>query len=564
MPANRADRLLWRTACRSPGWLVSLGGVSVVGAVAALLLPDAVARAVDAALAVGDAAAAWSTLVLAVLLVAADGVGELAQAHCAASGTAWLRRRLTRHLMALEMREHRRFAPGDMVSRLSGDAAEAGGVGPLCVQLLTALVVSLGAVVALALLDWWLAVVFLVSVPVALRLAGTHLRRTNDDVAAYQRLSGELSARLLDAVRGVRTIEAAGAVEREVGRVLRPLPALAEAGRGMWRSQAVLVWRAGLLLPAVEVAVLTTAGMGVSSGRMSVGDLVAAAGYVALGMTAIRYGPHLTRLARARAAAARLLAVLDVPTRAGGGRPAPPGAGRIVLCGVSVHGERGEPLLSSVDLVVPEGAMVAVVGRSGSGKSTLAAVVAGLLEPDRGQVLLDGVPLRDLRSDGMGALVACAFERPTLLGATVADAIAYGCDVSSRPSPEALRSAAAAAQVDDVIARLPRGMDTPMDAVPLSGGEAQRFGLARALAREARVLVLDDAMSSVDAATEARLTHAVTSSLPGRTRVVVTHRLTTAARADLVLWLDGGRVRGYAPHHDLWCEPDYRSVFAVP
>jgi ATP-binding cassette, subfamily B, bacterial len=202
--------------------------------------------------------------------------------------------------------------------------------------------------------------------------------------------------------------------------------------------------------------------------------------------------------------------------------------------------------------------MVALVGRSGAGKSLVAAVAGRLRDPDRGQVRLDGVPLDQVERRSLRRAVAYAFERPALRGGTVADMIGFGVD---RPSPEAIRRAAAAAQADGFVGRLPDGYRAPLSRTPLSGGELQRLGLARAVAHDARVLILDDATSSLDTATEAEIAAALTAQMHGRTRLIVTHRATTAARADLVAWLDGGRIRAYGPHGELWADPDYRAVF---
>jgi ATP-binding cassette subfamily B protein len=220
----------------------------------------------------------------------------------------------------------------------------------------------------------------------------------------------------------------------------------------------------------------------------------------------------------------------------------------------------GATLLDRLDLEVPAGACVALVGRSGAGKTTLAWLVGRLGDPDEGEVLLDGVPVAALAPPELRRAVVYAFERPALLGGTVAGAIAYG-----RPDAAAaeVERAAAAAQADGFVRRLPDGYDTPLRAAPLSGGEAQRLGLARAVAQDGRVLVLDDATSSLDTATEMRLGEALADLLGGRTRLVVAHRTATAARADLVAWLDGGRVRDLAPHADLWRDPEYRAVFAA-
>jgi ABC-type multidrug transport system fused ATPase/permease subunit len=156
-------------------------------------------------------------------------------------------------------------------------------------------------------------------------------------------------------------------------------------------------------------------------------------------------------------------------------------------------------------------------------------------------------------SAALRGAVGYAFERPALLGGTVAGMIALG---GGR-----VEWAARVAQADGFTRRLPRGYDTSLDGAPLSGGEAQRLGLARAVAGDARLLVLDDATSSVDTVTEARICEVLTDSLAGRTRVVIAHRAATVARCDLVAWLDGGRVRAMAPHHELWRDPAYRRLF---
>jgi ATP-binding cassette, subfamily B, bacterial len=207
-----------------------------------------------------------------------------------------------------------------------------------------------------------------------------------------------------------------------------------------------------------------------------------------------------------------------------------------------------------VDLLVPGGASVAVVGRSGAGKSVLAALAARLRDPDEGSVMLDGVPLKSLSHNALRAAVGCAFERPVLVGATVAEAIAPSAERSE------VEAAAKAAHAHEFVARLPHGYHTPLTSAPMSGGERQRLGLARAWPA-ARLLVLDDATSSLDMVTEMQITRTLTET-GDRTRLVVTHRRSTAARADLVVWLDAGRIRAIGPHTDLWTNPSYREIFA--
>lgn len=535
--AKPGDRLLFSVAKRDWRWLL-LATTATLGTSAALLLPNALANTVDMVLAgrLDPATVLW-LFGLAAVEITVDALAIIVAAGLTSRATAWLRRRLARHLLGLG--HPPRFAAGDAISRLTGDSAIAGSIMVIVVELGIILVSSGGAVVALALMDWRLALVFLASMPLALLLVRTHMRLTADDVLAYQEVSGELSARLLDAVTGLRTIAASGTSEQESVRVLRPLPRLTAAGVGMWHTQAKMIWRAGLLLPTVQVTVLTAAGYGVVGGRLTVGEMLAVLGYVALGMGVVGQIGQLTALERTRASATRLAEVLDSPTPDRGRETLPANAGELELRGVTV-----ENALYDVDLRIPAGTFVAVVGKSGAGKSVLAAALGGLVTPDRGEVRRDGS-------------VGYAFERPALLGRTVADSIRYGTDACQ----ERVREACVAAHVHDVVVRLPEGYDTPMADTPLSGGEAQRLGLARAIVRDPGLLVLDDATASLDTVTESRVDQAIESALPGRTRVVVSHRAATASHADLVVWLADGRVRGTGSHDELWTDPAYRAVF---
>jgi ABC-type polar amino acid transport system ATPase subunit/tRNA A-37 threonylcarbamoyl transferase component Bud32 len=172
--------------------------------------------------------------------------------------------------------------------------------------------------------------------------------------------------------------------------------------------------------------------------------------------------------------------------------------------------------------------------------------------------LLDGAALDQVRPEALREAIAYAFADPALPGDTIEAAIA----LAPHPVPtHRVREAARAAQADAFIRRLPRGYLTPLAEAPLSGGERQRLGLARALAHGGRLVVLDDATSSLDTITEAVVARAFDQALSGRTRLVVTHRAAIAARADEVAWLDQGRIRARGPHAELWQDPEYRAVF---
>jgi ATP-binding cassette subfamily B protein len=591
------DRLLLAAARQGGRWLALLGVASLAGAAAQVLLPAAAGHAIDAILArnvtgagditVGRLAGPLVTCAILVTVIVGGGaVTDLATGVSGATATARLRRLLAGHVVAVGPRlltsattnpgtamntaagtgGGTDFSAGDTVSRVVAGSADA-GTGPASVVLAaTAVIPPLGSVVALGLIDPWLVAAFAVGFPALAVILRMLVRDSSGISAEYGRAQGAIAGRLLDALAGARTIAAAGTQARERERVLASLPLLRKHGYAFWRVQARAAAQAMTIAPALQVIVVAVAGVELARHRITTGDLVAASQYAVLAIGIGASVGLVNGLGRARGGARRAAELLARPGPRYGTRDLAAGQdhagrGELRLSGITVcHG--GEAVLRDLDLTVPPGAVVALVGRSGAGKSTLARLAGRLADPDAGTVLLDGTDLREFTRASLRESVVYAFERPELVGDTAYDVIGFG---SRRPDDAQVRAAAGQAQAAAFLARLPRQLDTSLDGTPLSGGEVQRLGLARAFAHAgaARLLVLDDATSSLDTVTEMLVARAITSDLGGLTRLIVAHRAATAARADLVAWLDGGRIRALAPHGELWADREYRANFAA-
>jgi ATP-binding cassette subfamily B protein len=532
-----------------------IGVTALVGSGVVLALPAVLGRSVDAIVA-GNGYGRWFAVAagLIALGVVCTLVDVFAGTACVAGTTAWLRHRLVTHVVRGGPEGTRAFDTGDLVSRVSGNAVDAAQAGPAAVTAVAALLPPFGSLVLLALIDPWLAVAFLGGIVLVIGVLWVFARRTAEISLAYQETQGRIAALLTEALAGIRTITAAGTIAREEKRILGPLPELHRHGLLTWRVLARSGAQAAIVGPLVLVAVLAVGGLQLVAGRITAGDLFAASQYAVLGAGLGSLTGLIGELARARAGIQRAAEVIAVDTVAYGTLSLPAGPGRLTFDGVSVV--IGDTvLLHDVNLDLPGGATVAVVGPSGAGKSVLAALAARLRDPSMGLVLLDGVPLPAVNRHVLRTAIGCAFERPELVGTTVGDAIAHNA-----VSPVRTLAAARATHAHDFVSRLPDGYRTPLLEAPMSGGERQRLGLARAWPAH-RLLVLDDATSSLDTATELQISKTLTEDRHQRTRLIVTHRTATAARADLVVWLDRGRVRAVGPHSELWQNASYREVF---
>lgn len=553
-----ADRLLLLTGRRGGAWVVVVAVASFATSGVALAFPTVLAHGVDGIVSHGSAGRwlAWSA-VLVVLLVAGSALDVLASGVAVARSTAWLRQTVLRHVLELGVRPAARLGPGETATRVVANASEAGRVAPSIVGAGSSLIMGVGGTVALALIHPLLCLAFLVGIPLLALIVRAFARDSSALTTHYLTVQGRIAERLTGAISGARTIAAAATFDREVGRSLAPLPELRRHGMALWHVSMRMTAQDLLLVAMLEIAVIGVAGVLLARGQISAGEMLAAAQYVLLASSLNTLTGVVARITNARAAATRLVEILSQePVRYGSGA-LPAGGGRIELRGVTV-GSGSERALDRVDLVVPAGGLVAVVGRSGSGKSLLAALVGRLVDPDEGEVLLDGVPLREIDREELRRAVGYGFARPALFGATVADAIAFGVD---RPPAERLEEAAHAARADDFIRLLPEGYATALEQAPMSGGETQRLGLARTFAHAGRVVVLDDVAASLDTVTEHHISSVLTGALGDRTRLIVGHRASTVSQMGAVIWLEAGRVRAMAPHHELWQHPEYRALF---
>jgi len=329
-----------------------------------------------------------------------------------------------------------------------------------------------------------------------------------------------------------------------------------------WREAAIANQRALFLLHVGQSAIIALgvgatmllAGQAVMRGRMSVGDLVLVNAYVlqvCLPLNALGFVYRESRDAWVNAE--RLFALLgqrpEIEPEAGL-PPLRPGAGEVVFENVRFGYEPGRPVLDGVDLRIAPGTTLAVVGRSGSGKSTLARLLLRLFDPDDGRILVDGQDIRLCDAASVRRAIAVVPQETALFNDSVGHNIAYA---RAGATPEQVEAAARAAQLHDTIAALPKGYDTQAGerGAMFSGGERQRVGIARAILKDAPILVFDEATSALDADAEHAIVCELERMARGRTTLIVAHRLSTIVDADAIAVMERGRIVEQGRHADL-------------
>jgi len=505
---------------------------------------------------------AWFTLAT-IMLFLAGWAARITQAYIQAgvgSRMAYsLGAELFSHLQGLSLRFHGRRPTGDLVKRVTSDSS---CVRALVINVFVPLLTSLVSLVTMFAVMWRLdrslSLVALAAAPLLGLLIRVFARPMQERMNEQLQLEGEMMSTAEQTLRALPIVQAFG---REQQQDERYSTLGRRTGQAYLRAVGAQL---GFRIGASSITALGTAmvmlvgGFHVLRGSLSVGSLLVFLSYLASLYSPLETLAYLSSgFVAAAAGAQRVLEVWD--TQEGvrdlpGARPLPlrpPGQrGHVQWEKVAFGYEPGRPVLHNIDLEVRPGETIALVGPTGAGKSTLVSLVPRFFDPWEGRVLIDGVDIRGVQLASLRSRLAIVLQEPFLFALTVAENIAYGRPDAHRSEIEA---AAVAANADEFIRKLPSGYDTVIGerGATLSGGQRQRIAIARALLKDAPILILDEPTSALDTHTEWQVLEALERLMQGRTTIIIAHRLSTVQRADRIVVLKEGKIEETGAHQDL-------------
>jgi ABC-type multidrug transport system fused ATPase/permease subunit len=490
-----------------------------------------------------------------------------------------LRQRLYGHLQRLELGFFDRQQTGQLMSRATVDLqAVRFFLGYGLVFILQSALTLLLAGAAMIAINPGLGLIAMAPVPFVVVISQRYGRSARPAIQEVQQRIAELTADAEENISGVRVVKSFARESHQLERFRHSVARVFDQSMVATRLEATFNPVIGFLPQLGLAAVLLIGGRSVIHAHLTLGQFSQFYLYLNMLIGPMRsLGVTLGLAQRATASGARIFQVLDRDPRIverPEASPLPAGNGHVQLRGVTLrydesddfgatysgprapalegssNGHAPRAALSDVDLDVPAGTTVALVGGTGSGKTSLVSLISRLYDTSEGQVLLDGADVREVQIPPLRQTVAIVSDDPFLFSATVAENIAYGRQDASR---EEIEAAARRAQAHEFVSALPEGYDTRVGerGLSLSGGQRQRLAIARALVADPRVLILDDATSSVDASTEQSIKLALDEAMAGRTTFVIAHRLSTISLADEIVVLDHGRIVAHGDHDEL-------------
>jgi ATP-binding cassette subfamily B protein len=563
-------RLILQTIRPQRAWIVAGVVSGILWTLAKLTVPLLAAAAIDDGMRAGDQALVVRLTVAMIAVGVVQGLctgfRRYSAFRIALRTETDMRHRLFTHLQRLHFAFHDQAQTGQLMARANTDIQQVETV-VILIPLTVASLFTLGGVLAIMLAkNVVLAILALGALPF-LNVAATRFSRRIAPVnhALQEELAG-VSGVVEESLAGIRVVKGFGAERQQIRRLEAASDSVLD------RALAAAKLRSGFMplvdfLPTVSmVAILWYGGHQVLDGNLEVGDILAFNLYILMLIWPLRMmGMLIAQASRASAGAGRVHEILvtdaaidDAPDA----QDLPDGPGELRFEGVRFGYGPGRTVLDGLDLTIRGGEAVAIVGATGSGKTTVARLVPRFYEVEAGRILLDGLDIRDVRVDELRSAVGIVFEDTFLFSDSVRENIAFA-------DPEApferVERAARLAGADEFVAALPDGYDTIIGehGFSLSGGQRQRIAIARAVLADPRILILDDATSSVDPTKEHEIRAALGEVMEGRTTLIIAHRPATIALADRVVLLHEGRVAATGTHVELLAtSAEYRAVLA--
>jgi ABC-type multidrug transport system fused ATPase/permease subunit len=477
-----------------------------------------------------------------------------------------MRQRLYGHLVRLSFGFYDRHQTGQLMSRATVDLQGVRfflGYGLIFFFQNVLTVVSV--TIVLLVFQWKLALIALAITPVLVVLAYRYSRVAHPTLREVQQKLADVATVAEENIVGVHVVKSFAQEPQESAKFHARSEDVFRQTLKANRQRALYVPLISWLPLLAQAAVLLVGARMVTNGELSVGSFVAFNLYLGMLVMPLRsLGMWIGQAQRATASGERIFQVMDEPEEIAERRGAvqlPPGGGDLRFEDVRFEYLEGHPVLDGVSLDVPAGRTIALIGHTGSGKTTLTSLVPRFYDVTSGRVTIDGVDVRDITLASLRAAIGVISQDPFLFSATVRENITFGAPDLDDAEVERI---ARVAQAQEFVAELPDGYDTVIGerGITLSGGQRQRLAIARALAVDPRILILDDATASVDATTEARIRAGLRGAMKDRTTLIIAHRLSTIALADEIVVLDRGRIVGRGTHDELLeTSPVYGDIY---
>ncbi len=466
-----------------------------------------------------------------------------------------LRRELFTHLQTLSLGFHTHARSGDLLTKIAGDTNTLKDVFADSILKFTSYVLTVAGMLAiLAAIDWKIGFIALATLPF-LGYSLLHLyRKTKLSVKTQKRQEGKVASRMSEVLQAVPLVQAFARERYEAEQFDAVTQETVRESIRVARLEAAATRSSEIITALGTAAAVLFGAFQVLQGRMLPGDLVLVVGYLTSMYKPIRQLAKLsTDFSKAMASAERISEILDIEPEIVDRPDALPAKGlrgEIVFRDVSFDYGDGRDVLRNVSFAVAPGQRLALVGVSGAGKSTIVSLILRLYEAQQGAILIDGRDIRQYRRASLRRHIGLVLQQSILFGATIRENIAYG---KPRATSQEIEAAARAANADEFIRELEHGYDTVIGerGATLSGGQRQRIAIARALIRDAPILILDEPMTGLDGESEGKVREALDRLTAGKTSVIVTHDLQSVADADQVLVLDGGSVVDRGTHAEL-------------